>query len=244
MMRAMGAIALVLAGLVAAPAAAVADTADCALSDGTMTWGFKESFRSYISSTIANGEWAVADGATYQTPEFGWTSGEGTFTTSSGGGSLAFIGSVTFTGHGGILNTTVANPVVSFVSPTTAHLLLDVSGTTQEGAVIDEKQVQFAALDLAAGTTTVTGHRVSIRGATATLLPAGASAFGTYEAGEPLDPAAITFTAGAGCAFTESQPAPITPAPADNGLPLWLLTIPGAVLVAGAIVLSRRRQGA
>ena len=244
MMRAVAVVALVLAGLVVAPAAAVADTADCALSDGTMTWGFKESFRSYISSSIANGEWTVADGATYQTPDFGWSNGEGTFTTRSGAGSLAFAGSVTFTGHGGILNTTVANPVVSFISPTTAHLLLDVSGTTQEGAVIDEKHVQFAALDLAAGTTMLTGHRVSIREVTATLLPAGATAFGTYEAGEPFDPATISFTAGAGCAFADSEPAPIVPAPADNRWLLWLLTIPGAGLVVGAVVLWRRRQGA
>lgn len=102
------------AGLIAAPAAQAAapgmlDTAAseaCAVTDAELTWGFKEAFRSYISGTIANGEWTTADGATYATPDFSWTSGAGNYDGSSGEGLLGFTGSITFTGHGGILNTT------------------------------------------------------------------------------------------------------------------------------------------
>ncbi|MEO8529161.1 MAG: HtaA domain-containing protein, partial [Pseudolysinimonas sp.] len=37
----------------------------CVVSTAQLSWGFKESFRAYIDSTIANGEWTEADGATY-----------------------------------------------------------------------------------------------------------------------------------------------------------------------------------
>ena len=80
------------------------------MTDASLTWGFKETFRSYISGTIANGEWTVADGATYETPDFGWADGVGSFDPSTGEGTISFDGSIRFTGHGGVLDTTVSNP--------------------------------------------------------------------------------------------------------------------------------------
>ena len=51
--------------------------------------------------------------------------------------TIAFAGAIRFTGHGGILDTTVANPVIKW-SGGTGTLYLDVSGTTQEGDPVDE----------------------------------------------------------------------------------------------------------
>jgi hypothetical protein len=204
----------------------------CEVDDAQLTWGFKESFRSYISSTIANGEWTVADGASYETPDFGWTSGTGSYADAVG--ELNFAGSITFTGHGGILHTTVANPTIR-LDGDTGLLYLDVAGTTQQGAAIEKSAVPFVRLDLGAATVTRSpGGGVSIADAPATLTADGAEAFGTYESGERLDPISVTFSTGEGCVAT--------PAPA------WLF---GAVAVAGAIVaaivillLRRRRQAA
>jgi hypothetical protein len=206
-------------------------TTSCAADDATLTWGFKESFRSYISGTIANGEWTVADGAAYQTPSFAFNSGSGNF--DHGDGSIAFEGSIRFTGHGGILDTTVANPEIRFDGGT-ATLYLDVRGTTQEGAAVDEKQVEFASVDLSGHLDASKGD-VSIVDAPATLTEAGASAFGTYEKGEPLDPLSVSFTTGESC----------TAAPTPTWLFGLLALVLGVVLAAVAVVIvRRRRQGA
>jgi hypothetical protein len=216
-------VAILSALLVLAPAPA---STDCAVDDATLTWGFKESFRSYISGTIANGEWTVADGATYETPNFGFSGGTGSYD-----GTIAFAGSIRFTGHGGILDTTVANPELRFDGGT-AKLYLDVRGTTQEGEQIDERGVEFATIDLSGHRETDKG-KVSIVDAPATLTGDGAVAFGTYESGEALDPITVTFTTGANCV---AAPAPI-----------WLfgvLAILLALAVATVVFVRRRGQGA
>ena len=192
----LGVLALAAALAVGAPTAPTAPAAaECAVTDATMTWGFKESFRSYISGTIANGDWSVADGATYTTPNFGWTNGTGTIF--DGDGDVGFRGSIEFTGHGGILDTTVANPRLQFTGWSNATLVMDVAGTTQQGAAVDAKAVKFAAVDLSAAQ--YREGAVTIKDAPVTLTTAGAAAFGTYPAGERLDPVTISFTADPAC---------------------------------------------
>jgi large repetitive protein len=218
--------------------AAVTAYATCSVDDAVITWGFKESFRSYISGTIAHGEWQVADGATYETPSFGFQNGTGEYS-SLGTGSLDFAGSIRFTGHGGILDTTVANPTLRFDTVTSATLLLDVSGTTQDGAEIDEKHVEFAHLDLAAAEVSDADGALTITAAPTTLTDAGAVAFGTYEAGEALDPFSISFSINEDCIADGILPS-------DSGVapPSWGDAIVLAVLVAfiAALYLLIRRR--
>ncbi len=61
----------------------------------------------------------------------------------NGEGQIGFHGSIRFTGHGGVLDTTVANPQLRFLGDGDAVLLLDVVGVTQDGAPIDQKAVEF-----------------------------------------------------------------------------------------------------
>ena len=228
-----------------------AAVAGCVVDDATLTWGFKESFRAYISGSIANGEWTVADGATYEVPNFGFSAGTGGYDAESGEGALAFPGSITFTGHGGVLNTTVSNPQVTFVDANTALLLLDVSGTTQDGAAVDNKAVEFAEIDLA-GVLENDEGAVTITAAPAVLTAAGAGAIGTYPAGEALDPITIAFSTAADCAVpvedaatpaTTSTEAVSAETPADFGWVIWAIVALVLVLaVVVVIVLMRRRK--
>ena len=200
-----------------------------------MTWGFKESFRSYISGTIANGEWTVADGATYTTPNFGWADGIGTI--SDGDGDIRFTGSIEFTGHGGILDTTVANPRLELTGSSTATLVMDVSGTTQQGAAVDEKAVKFAAVDLSAAK--YGDGSVAIVDAPVTLTEAGAAAFGTYAAGEQLDPVTVTVTADPACTLAP-------PTRPGTFLLIWLAfaSVLAVTVITIELVLWRRRAQA
>lgn len=221
----------------------------CPVDAGTLTWGFKESFRSYISGSIANGEWIVSDGATYTTPEFGWSGGKGAY--DAEGGLVAFTGAVEFTGHGGILDTTVANPQLRFIDADTAVLVLDVSGTTQDGATVDQQGVEFVDIDLSGAMENKDGT-LTVTSAPTVLTPAGAAAFGTYEAGEPFDPVSFTLPLDAACAAPVVEPsetATVTAEPVASGSDLtwlWILIVAVLLLViaAAVIIVTRRRRRA
>lgn len=217
----------------------------CTVDAATLTWGFKESFRSYISGTIANGQWTVADGATYTTPDFGWSGGEGAYDPNDG--FVAFAGSMRFTGHGGILDTTLANPRIRFVDADTAVILLDVSGTTQDGAAVDQEDVEFVEVALA-GAVERTDSALTVTGASAALTAAGSAAFGTYERGEAFDPVSFALPLDPACAtFIEPTGTPtVTAGPVTSGTDLaWLwILIPAVLLLIAAgvvgVVLRRR----
>lgn len=213
-----------LGAAVATSDASGAESQTCAVTEADLEWGFKESFRSYISSTIASGDWSVADGARYETPTFYWSGGDGDFDGRTLTGNVSFTGSITFTGHDGILNTTVANPTIRF-DGREAVLLMDVAGTTQEGVAVSEQGVEFVSIDLGAAVTTTADDVVTVRDAPTQLLPTGAAAFGTYEAGESFDPIRIDIP-------TESECAQLaTP-------PVWLWMAIGVVLLFVAAVVS------
>jgi hypothetical protein len=229
----------------------------CVVDDASLTWGFKESFRSYISGSIANGEWTVADGATYTVPDFGFSNGTGGYDPETAEGLLAFAGSIAFTGHGGLLNTTVSNPQLRLIDETSAIVLLDIAGTTQEGAAIDSKAVEFGSVDLTGAVTTDDGV-VTITAAPAVLTAAGAEAFGTYPEGEELDPITASFSTEADCAIEaedaetpvtttsddEAETAVVASDSTDLGWILWVVLALVVLAAAVAIVLVVRRRAA
>jgi len=226
--RAALATAVAALGVLTIAATPAAAAEQCSIVDADLRWGFKESFRSYLTSTIANGQWVVDGGASYSTPEFRWMSGSGFYDAQSTSGLVAFIGSVTFTGHGGVLATRIANPELQFVDSSTAYLLVDVAGTTQGGDGVDLTGVRFARLDLEAGSRSAEGVTVP-----ATLTEEGAEAFGTYSAGEPLDP--VEYSLDASCAEGSEEPG-------DLAWLTWSVVGLGAVALAAVLALAVLRR--
>ncbi len=183
-----------LAALVlAAPTAAQADTASgCEITDGTLSWGVKESFRAYISGSIANGEWETSDGAAYETPDFRWTDGTGSFDPETGMGSVSFVGAVHFTGHDGVLDLVLANPTIAFEDDGGAALLLDAKSNDMEGDVAVDTEQEWVG-EIVTGTELEPADgALAIEDAPTTLTDSGAKAFaGFYEAGTDLDPVSV-----------------------------------------------------
>jgi hypothetical protein len=240
-------VVLLAAGLLAvAPAgAASAQAPGCEVESGTLTWGFKESFRAYIDGSIANGEWAVADGATYDTPSFGFPAGSGRVDPRDPNGSIAFAGSVRFTGHGGILDTTVANPVLVLQPDGTGLLLLDVSGPTMEGDEVTVTEAEFLDVDLTGQNLTPVDGVITIDAAPTTLTADGAVAFPNYEVGTEFDPLTATLDVG-DCDLTGQPIGTDTDVDTTaNGMP-WLAPmvalLTGAVVATIALVAMRRRR--
>ena len=218
----------------------------CQVSDATLQWGFKQSFLAYLDSTIANGSWTV-NGVTETDSIFEWVDGTGSVDPELGTGLVAFEGSIQFTAHDGVLNTTVSNPQVELLGDGTGFLLLDVSGTTQDGAAINASAVRFATLDLSG----ITSSEANWTGASvpAALTAEGAAAFGTYPEGEALDTVAFTIPISADCAGViavdeAAQSGTETAPDAGTG---WIWIALAVVLLAGAglaIWLVRRARRA
>lgn len=182
------------AALAAAPTAANAETeGGCEITDGALSWGVKESFRAYISGSIANGEWKTADGATYETPDFQWTGGTGALDPETGVGSVSFTGTVHFTGHDGVLDLTLANPTIAFEGDGGAALLLDAKSTDMEGDVAVDTEQEWVGEVVTGEELAPADGTLALEEAPTTLTDSGAKAFaGFYEGGIDLDPVSLT----------------------------------------------------
>lgn len=216
-LHAVAAATLLGGSLLLAPAASpvfAAQDVPCQVTGGTLTWGVKESFRAYISSTIANGEWKADKGASYETPNFTFTKPTGKIDPATGQGKVSFEGTVNFTGHKGALDLALSNPTIEFEGDGKASLLVDTRSTDMEGKLaIDEKQV-WAGDVTAPATFDVKSDALSIDAMPTKLSEAGAPAFaGFYQGGTELDPITIALEFN-DCAATEGgQPGAETPTP-------------------------------
>ena len=203
----------------------------CVVEDVSVAWGFKESFRSYLSGAIALGEWTVSGDVSYETPLFGFSGGSGEIAPDRSSGDIGFSGQMRFVGHGGILNTSLADPRLVFLGDREAALYFDVTGDTMDFVFVETKDVDFVrvrwsrfaeTLDRRSGVWEVTN-------ATVTLTPTGSGAFGTYLAGEVFDPLSFRVQVAPGCL--------------DQGFSWWW--IPGGVVglasLGGAVWAITRR---
>ncbi|MEK8226200.1 HtaA domain-containing protein [Oerskovia sp. M15] len=84
---------------------------------GSLQWGVKESFRTYITGPVAKGGAVASAGATVTDGTFGFRQiAGGTWKAGSSTGSANYGGTVTFTGHDGLLHLTLSNPTVDVSS--------------------------------------------------------------------------------------------------------------------------------
>lgn len=160
---------------------------------GTLDWGVKSAFRNYILHGPAAGTITTDGGAT--------TLSDGTFRfpVSTGGHYTSasdlvapFGGSVTFEGHGGLLQVHITDPVVQ-IDGTDGVLIADVeSRSLATGLTETWDDVEFADLDVASVQPTASGKVVTFAKVPASLTEDGAEAFaGFYTAGTELDPVTV-----------------------------------------------------
>ncbi|WP_406508879.1 HtaA domain-containing protein [Streptomyces sp. NBC_00212] len=179
------------------------------LKDGTLDWGFRESFRKYVG---AAGRITVADGAKQAAANgvFTFTGGTGTYDTTTHNTSNTFKGGVRFEAHGGVLDIKLSDLKVATTS-TKGAVTADI--TTKDPAGKDRVQDDVALADLDLSKVRPgggAGGAMVFKEIPAALTKAGAAAFnGQYKEGDPLDPATLTVTPVA----TPSKPDPGKPGP-------------------------------
>lgn len=218
------ALALALAAVLGAAPASVPEGA-CEVQDVSIMWGFKESFRSYISGSIAQGSWEVSGDVGYEIPYFTLTGGTGYVGASGDDGVVAFEGGIVFSGHDGILETSLQNPELIITGSRQATLVLDVTGDTMEEVSVNQLDVPFATVTWGRGAEEVVPPEGvwRVEGAEVVLTPEGSAAFGTYPAGEVMDPMSLRLEVAPGCLSDRS---------------LWWIPGGAAALAVGASALA------
>ncbi|WP_157006902.1 HtaA domain-containing protein [Agromyces laixinhei] len=229
----------------------------CTVTDATLDWGFKGSFLQYLEGGIANGEWIVT-GAGETDGVFEFAGGTGSIEAETVRGLVSFPGSIEFTGHDGALDTTISNPSIELVGSDEAYLRLDVTGTTQQGEAVTATAVRFASLDLD-GALVRDGDSLVGTAVPAEFTAEGAAAFGTYSAGEELDPVSFAVALPADCGIEAGAAKPEVQAVVDDDLEVqatsadgpaaWLIWLIVAIVVLvlaaiGAFLIIRNRRAA
>lgn len=103
-------------------------------------------------------------------------------------GALQFVGSVHFTGHYGMLNLTLANPVLEYVGEQ-PRITIE---TGHSSVTIAELYIHESASDLAASTARVSPTRLA--NITSSLSEDATALFNeVYPSGTPLDPLSISY---------------------------------------------------
>lgn len=172
-------------------------------SDGTIKsanlgWGVRDSFRNYVRGGIANGSWEL-NGTSYSSEAFNWSNGTGTF--NGGKGSISFSGSVRFTGHHGILDTTIANPRLE-INGNSGTLYATMTSNDPSGKATNYGEVALLKVDLSGLQSSA--EAVSVNGAATALTAEGAKAFaGFYDAGKDMAP--LSFSAAVNSAKTTTK---------------------------------------
>lgn len=183
-----------LGGAIAPPAQA---TDHGTVSGGALEWGFKQSFRSYITGKIAGGQINTGAGASYNGSTFSLAPVAGGSTVSGDVQAIVQLqGELHFSGHRdgdiAILDTTMSDFKIRF-DGRQAEIIVDLiarefKGTNYDsvGEFITTDDVPLATVTLD-NTPNFTSDSIDLAG-TAVMSSAGARAFGGfYNAGESLD---------------------------------------------------------
>lgn len=197
-----------------------------AISDGTITWGLKRAFRSYLVGPIANGKVTISDPATDDGTQTTFTQASGTWSTQTA--TVATKGSVNYYGHHGALDFTISEPRIT-ITDGTAQLVVDAVGSDK----VSYHDLALANIDLS-GAVSVNDGRVTITDAPTTITSAGVPLLSNfYSAGTSLDPINATFDARAASASSLSDVSVTRGTPGTVTVKVTPLTATGTVTLTG-----------
>jgi LPXTG-motif cell wall-anchored protein len=222
--------AVALLGLAFAASPAHADPAPT----GTLTWGFKEAFRTYLSNVggTTTGVAPATGSGVVTFPVATLDENGGTFT-----GGIQFL----YAAHG--INITLTNLEIEVTGDDTAKLIVDIvtgAGTTADAHIADLTKTNETPLSVTFS---------------AVMADGGVAAFRSYPKGTALDPVTVTIDAleptnpstSATPTPDESSSAPATPGGElpTTGANTGVYIGAGVLLVAagaGALLIARRRR--
>jgi hypothetical protein len=190
-------LALIIFG--AALGAATVRAAATPVTTGSLTWGVKASFVSYITGPIASGEVALGGGATAAGAQFRFPGASGTADGQTGAFNVAFQGNIRFSGHdmgaGPLLDVKLENLRVVTENGVT-YLVADAVSKSLQSAVAESyPNLKVARLNFAGITPSFAAGSLTYANVPAELTADGVPAFADfYPSGTALDPVTIVIT--------------------------------------------------
>ncbi|MFJ8935708.1 HtaA domain-containing protein [Streptomyces sp. NPDC102365] len=178
-----------------------------AISYGTLGWGVKQSFRTYVVDGVAKGRITVSGGAEQASGNgvFTFPDATGTYDTDADTLKASFMGSVNFKGHEDNgshgLDLTLSD-LKAEIDGGSGKLTADVDSLGEKSEDVTLAELRPKSADLTAKKDVITLDDV-----TATLTAAGSEAFGGfYPAGADLDPVDVAVALTADAELPDSEP--------------------------------------
>lgn len=164
-----------------APATRAAEPTEVAITEGSLNWGIKASFRRYVGEggiTTSGGVTRPNDATPeYPVPGFQWPLVSGTFDTATKSTVIQFAGSVHFLAHEGALDMLIADPKLVLSGAESTLYATVKSQPLSGGGIKDFGVIPIVSLDL-------TGKEPTVEGGTTTWP--GLPSYLTSEAGDPF----------------------------------------------------------
>ncbi|MDJ1641087.1 HtaA domain-containing protein [Streptomyces pakalii] len=154
--------------------------------DAAVDWGVRRTFREYVTGSIGQGKWTLADGAQDGGALFRFPQGKGTYDAKKETLDAEFSGSVRFTGaHDLDLKFAAVTVAVTQGEGTLSADVTSEGKTTKNVPIVTFEAEDFAPKDGLAALTE----------APAALTAEGSKAFGSmYKAGTAMDPVSLAVT--------------------------------------------------
>ncbi|MER6202384.1 HtaA domain-containing protein [Streptomyces sp. NPDC001586] len=227
-----------------------APQAQGAFADAAVDWGVRRTFREYVTGSVGQGKWTLAEGAQDGGALFRFPQGKGAYDGGKGTLDAAFAGTVQFTGaHLDLKLGKVSVKVENGKGVLSADV---TTGSETKNAV---PLVEFDAKGLK-----TEGGLATLTEAPAVLTEGGSQAFNSmYKAGTEMDPVSLAValdataklpalpdlgsTASPAPAPTAVEPAPAAKAEESSPAGLFIaLAVAVLVLAGGAVFLVVRRR--
>ncbi|MGW3584523.1 HtaA domain-containing protein [Streptomyces rubiginosohelvolus] len=154
--------------------------------DAAIDWGVRRTFREYVTGSIGQGKWTLADGAQDGGALFRFPQGKGTYDAKKETLDAEFSGSIRFTGaHDLDLKFAAVTVAVTKGEGTLSADVTSEGKTTKNVPIVTFEAEDFAPKDGLAALTE----------APAALTAEGSKAFGSmYKAGTAMDPVSLAVT--------------------------------------------------
>ncbi|WP_405531697.1 HtaA domain-containing protein [Streptomyces avidinii] len=236
-------------------AGAGATQAPGAFADAAVDWGVRRTFREYVTGSIGQGKWVLAEGAQDGGALFRFPQGKGSFDGAKGTLDAAFAGTVQFTGAH--LDLTLGKMNVK-VENGKGVLAADVTSGGQTKNAVPLVEFDAKGLKTEGGLATLTE-------APATLTEGGSQAFNAmYKAGTEMDPVSLavaldstarlpalpdlgsTASPAPASASPSAEPAPVAKDTEFSGTGLFIALAVAVLVLAGggAFLVVRKRRTA
>ena len=161
-----------------------ADQSQRQVASGAMHWTINSHFLNALKMMM-HGSWSTSSGASWNGKTFSFPASKGSLSSTAQRADVKYSGTVHFTGVGGRMDLTLADPEI-VVNNGDDHVIMSVKSKTMVGQLVDYGRITF--VDMTGSITQGQNDAAQVVGTNVKLNSQAVDAFaGFYQAGKPMD---------------------------------------------------------